>query len=136
MGLGQRGWGVHAPKNTKLPPPQTAQPMLHYGLMSMVIKRVNTFQPPPSSQFHGYVPETLQIHLMNEAIVDVLLILLSRVLKPDVVAECSMKPEATFADQIKNVENRFDDGAIFVSFNMREKISTTVGCLNDESEIK
>jgi hypothetical protein len=41
-----------------------------------------------------------------------------------------MNLEATFADPVKNVENRFDDGAIFLSFNERGKISTTVECLN------
>jgi hypothetical protein len=60
--------------------------------------------------------------LMHEAMVDLLLILLSRVMKPESIALFRAQPALAFAEQVKNMDNQLDDSHIFIGFNVRGKL--------------
>jgi hypothetical protein len=60
--------------------------------------------------------------LMHEAMVDLILILLGRVLKPDIVDVFHKQPAVAFAEHVSNVENQLNDVDIFLRFNVRGKL--------------
>lgn len=60
--------------------------------------------------------------LMYEAMIDMLVILLGRVLKPDVMAGFRMQPSKIFAQQVSNVDNQLNNSELFVGFSVRSKI--------------
>jgi len=51
---------------------------------------------------------------MHDAMVDMLLVLLSCVLKPDSVAVFRVQPAVAYSEQIKNVDNQLEDNHIFM----------------------
>lgn len=60
--------------------------------------------------------------LMHEAIVDMLLVLLSRVMKPECLSVFRAQPALPFSEHVENVENQLDDSHIFIGFNVRGKL--------------
>ena len=62
------------------------------------------------------------VPLMHEAMIDLIVVLLGRVLKPDTVALFRAQPAADFAKQVSNVENQLTDDEIFVGFLVRAKL--------------
>lgn len=64
------------------------------------------------------------IPLMHEAMIDLIVTLIGRVLKPDVVAEFRLQPTAGFAQQVVNAQNQLHDDQLFLGFIVRGKLLT------------